>query len=535
LLTKEKKIKVISTKKPSFTQKYIQYFILAGIIFMAIALRWVTADFEMIGGPDSWWFYRHAQEIYSNHFQLPQWDALSYYPPGRPFEPSFGWSYTLAIFYAITQPFFPDLTLMKFSGLFVAVFASWVAIPAYLVGRMITNKWGGLTSALFAVLSPRFVLLSVAGVPDSDSVVVFYTFVAVLTTFYAIKKANKLDFGNFKNFYMSLIKYLPYTAPALLAYWLFAVNWSFSWYIYFIFLFFIPILILFKLLEAKIFRRESGFFSLTFQKIRESRNIIIPVVLIGLLGELISLFTHQSLYFIRTLDQQLIHGLSFLRADTLELAGLAILFTSLGVITGLSVSRVKGLLIGGAIGFIISILLLSSGISEEISLVDRSVSELQVIKLSLSGFGEISRTTGGAPIIFGVIGISGILLSKLIKKREITAFEYFLLFWIIVGLFLVTAGTRFSLLLLLALAVAGGFTIGHLVEFAKSRKRIGLAPQLYGLIIVGIVLLVADNVNYAYTLSGAVGIPQGWIDGLTWLKENADKNSLILTCGIMVT
>jgi|GEM_PF-1865727 len=514
----------------NFLQKYIQYFILAGIIFTALAVRWISADFEFIFGADSWWFYRHAGEIYNNNFELPKWDSLSYAPPGRPMDYYSGWSYTIAIFYAIAQPFSPDLTLMKFSGLFAAVFASFAAIPAYFVGRAITNRWGGLLTALFIVISPKFLAVSMAGYPDSGIAVVFYTFVSVLGTIYAIKKTDKLHFEDFNHFYKSLIRYLPHLIPALVAYWLFAVNWGFGWYMYFIFLLFIPALILFRIFEGKIFRHEPGRFNLILQKMRDSRNVTIPVILIGVFGEIISLSTYRWPFFTVPPHVQLIQGMGFLGAGVLQLAILAVLFVAIGVIAGLSVSRVKGLIIGGAVGFIFVFLLLPWGTSGGPSLVNQFVSELQPINLfSQSGFGIITSSMGSAPIILGGVGITIMILLKLFKKREITTFEYFILFWISASLVLVSTGERYSLMLAMALAAGSGCVIGNLVEILKGKKRSGLAPQIYGLIIFGILLLVADNVSHADVISEKSAIPQDWLESLLWLKENANTDSLVLS------
>jgi len=131
-------------------------------------------------------------------------------------------------------------------------------------------------------------------------------------------------------------------------------------------------------------------------------------------------------------------------------------------------------------------------------------------------------------MIIGGIGIAAIMLFRLIKRRDINPFEYFILFWIIVSLFLITAGERFSLMLMMSVAAASGLVVGNVVENLKNKKRHGLAPQVYGLIIFGILLLVADNLNYAYPASERSQVPQGWLPAMTWLKENADKNSLVL-------
>ncbi len=530
--TRGKKTVVKSSKQDSshqnFALKYAQYFILAGIIFAAIGLRWISADFQGLLGADSWWFYRHAEEIYNNNFEPPKWDILSYSPPGRPADYYMGWSYTIAIFHAITQPFLSGMTMMQFSGLFTPVFASLAAVPAYFVGRVITNRWGGLLAALFAVMSPKFVGVSLAGYPDSDAPVVFYTFLAILTTLYAIKKADRLNFETFKGFSLSLSKYLPYIAPALLAYWLFSVNWNFSWYIFFVFLFFIPVLALFRLIEGKLLRREKGF-AFVIQKIRESRNVVVPVLLIGVIGELISISTYTWPYFTIPLHQQMISGLNFLQAGPVVFSIFALLLVSLGGVAGLSLGRVKGLLAGSVICSAIVFVMLSSGVSgQQGTIVNQSIVELQPIQFSSAGYQTILWKVGSAPIIIGGIGILGVMFFKSIKRKEITAFEYFVFFWVIVSLFLITAGERFSLMLTMAVAVASGLVVGNIVEHLKSKKGTGLAPQVYALIIFGILLLAADNVNYAYPVGERSETSPQWLEAMTWLKDNADKNSLIL-------
>ncbi len=512
----------------AFIEKYIQYFLLAAIVLTAIGIRWISADFQVLLDADPWWFYRHAQEIYNNSFQPPKWDLLSYYPPGRPVNYYLGWSYTIATFYAMIHPFLPALSLMKFSGLFTPVFASLSAVPAYFVGRMITNRWGGLVTALLVVISPAFLTVSLAGDADSDSTDVFYTLLAVLTTLYAIKKADKLKFEDFKVFFKSLGIYLPYVIPAILAYWLFATNWNFSWYIYFIFLFFIPLLILFRFLEGKIFLREKGYLSLTYEKIVKSRNVVIPVILIGLLGELISSLTHGWPYNTIPIDEQLRGGLAFLHIGPLQITIFAILFASIGVIAGVAAGRLKGLVIGAAGGTIIAILLLS-GISGQTSLVNQSIAELQPIDLlSAQGISRIAEKLGNVPILLGMAGLIGITLFKLFTKKEIKTAEYFTLVWLIISLFLVSAGERFSLLVSIAIATAAGFMIGNFIEFSKHKKKT-LISAAYGLIVGGLVLQVYYSMGQADQTAQRFEVSNNWVEALTWLKDNADKDALVVS------
>ncbi|MFQ5970602.1 MAG: STT3 domain-containing protein [Nitrososphaerales archaeon] len=512
-----------------FTQNYIQYFILVGIIVGAITLRWVTADFHVLLDADPWWFYRHAEEIYNNNFEPPRWDLLSYYPPGRPVDYYLGWSYTLAIFYSVTHPFFPDLTLMKFSGLFVPIFASLSAIPAYFVGTLITNRWGGLLTAFLAVISPVFMAVSMAGYPDSDSVVIFYTFLAVLTTIYAIKKAEGLRLQNFHSSYNELIRYLPHLLPSIIAFWLFAVSWNFSWYIYYIFLFFIPLLILFRFLEAKIFRRQHGYLGLVYEKIRESRSVAIPIVLIGFFSQLISSLTYVWPYNTIPLHQQLVAGLIFLGAGILEITILTVVFISIGAILGASIGKLKGLFIGAAISAIIPVLLLS-GISGERLIVNQAIAELLPFNLfSSEGSEVIFQKIGSIPAFLGIVGLIGVMIFKLVTKREIRTAEYFALAWIIISMALVNAGARFSLLATIALATGAGFMLGNLVEFFKGRRKAVSAFILYGLIIIGVIFHANGSFNFANRVAESAQISQEWVDALTWLKKNADKDALVVT------
>jgi hypothetical protein len=508
-----------------FLQGYIQYVILAAIIAIGIAVRWVSADFTALLGADPWWFYRHAQIIYDNNFQPPQWDMQSHFPPGRPVNHQLGWPYTLAVFYAMFQS--ADLSLMKFSGFFVPVFASLSAIPAYFVARMITNRWGALITAFLAVITPHFIGVSVAGYPDSDSVVVFYSFLAVLTTLYAIKKGDKLKLENYRS-YKEVIKYLPYIIPALIVYWVFAVNWSFSWYIYFIFLTFIPLLVLFRFIEGKVFHREGGYISLLHQKVRQTKSVVIPIVLIGVFGQILSSFTNGWPYSTVTPDQQLIWGLIFLNAGVAGSIVFISVFVSVGTILGASLGRLKGLITGIAVSTVIAWLLFSGGITGQRLLVFDSIAELTPLDFAApGGFASITQRVGNLPALFGMIGLIGIFLFKLFTRREIKTVEFFALFWIIVSLSLTLAGERFSLLFGIAVAVAAGFLLGTLIEFFKRRRSL-ISAFFFIIVVVGLSLHLYDGVNRANTIAEGNRITPQTLQGLTYLKQTADKNALIV-------
>src|SRR5439155_23771360 len=209
--------------------KNSHYILLAIIILIGVGIRFYSVNTNIIFDYDPWWFFRHAQEILNNGFLPPKWDLFSYFPPGRPYNYESGWPYTLVGAYLVGQIFFPTLTLMKSSIVFIAIFAGGIcAIPAFFFGKHVTNKWGGLVTAMFATITPAFISVSMGGYPDSDAVVVFYTFLSLFATIYALEKRT------WKSIFL-----------AVAAFWLFAFNWNSSWYIYYFVVLFVPIYLIF--------------------------------------------------------------------------------------------------------------------------------------------------------------------------------------------------------------------------------------------------------------------------------------------------
>jgi dolichyl-diphosphooligosaccharide--protein glycosyltransferase len=454
----------------AFARKHIDIFILIGIIYLAIWLRLATANVDIILDYDPWFWFRHAEEILKNNFLPPKWDLLSYFPPGRPDDYQLGWSYTLAASYVLVKTLISNLTFMKFSIYFVAFFSGFCAIPAYFVGKMVTNKWGGLITAFFAVITPTFLGVSMAGYPDSDAVDVFYTFLVVLTTFYAIKSFSGLKS---KKTWFSI-------TLALVSCWLFAFNWNTSWYIFYILAGFIPIFIVFKIIESLIQRQErTSFSNLVATKIKENKNLILVIFLIGILGEALTFATsHWPFNTVPPLEQ-LINGFRFLSG--------------------------KGLI------------------------VDISVAELQPLNVfSREGFLTVVSRVGLVPIILAIIILPLIVIYKLFYKKKITTAEYFAIIWMIISFWLITHGIRFSLLFSMAVATASGFVVGNLVEFFEQRKNLFVLSTIYGIILFGLIWHISDNIYFSQQ-AGGMEVDQNWRDALNWLKANSDKDTLITT------
>jgi dolichyl-diphosphooligosaccharide--protein glycosyltransferase len=440
---------------------------LVAIFYFAVLVRWSTANFDYILDYDPWWFFRYAQELVQNNLIPPKWDILSYFPPGRPINFYLGWSYTIAIFYLIVKPF-TAITLMKFSGLFIAFFSAACAIPAYFVGKYVTNKWGGLTTAFFGTITPIFVSRSIAGYPAADAADVFWTFATVFTMLYAIK--NFKSFKDKKSWFA--------IALALASNWLFALNFNNSWYIYFFFLVFLPVLFVIRILEFFIYRKYEGSLGSKVKTFfKEFEYILFAIILIGIFGEVITQITSGWPFGTTPPIQNFFNAFGFLSNTAL--------------------------------------------------LVNISIAELQSLNVfSTQGFTQLISNIGFVPI-FLMFGLVAIILYKWIKKKSVSDAEYFTIIWLLATFWLITHGIRFALLFSIAVAASAGFVIGNLMELLKGKNHL-LVVTVYGILFFAMIWHLSDNLAFSANAKG-LDIGQNWKDALTWLKNNADKNANIAT------
>lgn len=213
---------------------------LAAIIYLSVYTRMSTINSPTVLDYDPFWFFRHAKEIVENGYKVPKWDTLSYYPPGRPYEPFQGWPYTIAIMYKILSSIISTITLTKVAIISPLIVAALTPIPAFFLGRLLSNNIGGLAVALFSVLTPALLGVSMAGYCDTDIVVVFYTFLSILTIFLAINQFKK-----------GWLRFIPFAIIAIFVSLLFVYNWGAGWLPQIFFLVLIPVYFIFKVLETK--------------------------------------------------------------------------------------------------------------------------------------------------------------------------------------------------------------------------------------------------------------------------------------------
>lgn len=425
--------------------------ILLTVVFLAYKSRTAQVP-DLVADYDPWWFYRHAKEILDNNLKPPKWDILSFFPPGRPFPSSSGWLYSIILFYKIIG-IFTDITFMKAAILSPAIMAAISVIPAYLLGKELSNEWGGLATAIFAVMTPVFVSVSLAGYLDTDVVVVFYSYLCVYTIFLAIKKP--------KWYFISL---------AVISNLLFVFSWWFGWYIILFFSTLIPILVLHYIIK----NYKKNKFKVNLKEMWNNlKNPLLPLIIIILVTNVI------------------------------------------GTVIGLGNAWV---FILTASGF-----RLGKGV-----IVNVSVAELQPVDvLTKSGFNSIIQRIGTIPSYFMLIGLPILVSYKLYKKEWPNIEEIFLFLWALITFYIILNGVRFALLFSVAVAASAGYVIGNIINYMKN-KDVLLRSTIFGLLAFLILLYTSQTLAYSMN-SGGYDISSNWIGMLDWLKNNADKKSLVAT------
>lgn len=421
------------------------------IAYLSVSVRLSTLSSPTVLDYDPWWFYRHAKEILENGYRVPEWDMLSYFPPGRPAEKFQGWPYTMVIFYEIARFFF-QISFTELAKLSPAIMAALATIPAFFLGRFLSNNWGGLATALFATLSPTLIGVSMAGYCDTDMVVVFYTLLSVFSVFLAIKKRSP-----------------PYYILAVLVNLAFVYSWGRGWIPLLLFTIFIPVFVIFRVIEEMIVQRRLRLNLIDI--VKKSKSILISLIIIIIATNVI--------------------GLLFNFGDV---------FTTL---------------VGGW--------LLISG---KKLLVNVSVAELQPLSIfTRAGFEAVVGRIGLAPTLFTLLGIPFLILFGFYKKMKVNYAEIYLFLWAMITFYLIVAGVRFSLLFSTATAVSAGYVIGSLIAYIKNNV---LKATFFGFTMI-LVLMFISNAIVIGTQGAGMQISNNWYDMLDWLKENADKDALIAT------
>lgn len=188
---------------------------LIAVFIFAFWIRGLNTVPDRILSYDPVFQYRFTKYI-ADFGVTPAWDELSYYV-GRAVTlnnyPPLMW-YITAFVYKL---FAAGATLKTIAAIMGAVFGAMIIIPAFLLGRELSNKYGGLMAAFLVGTAPQILVRTFGSSFDNDQLVLFFI---LLTTYLGIYAMRKRTVGSIS------LAVLGFTA--------FAMTWGMFWYPFFV-------------------------------------------------------------------------------------------------------------------------------------------------------------------------------------------------------------------------------------------------------------------------------------------------------------
>ncbi|MBI3412764.1 MAG: glycosyltransferase family 39 protein [Candidatus Aenigmarchaeota archaeon] len=436
--------------------------------FMALKLRATPA---LINPPwlpqfDSYWFYRYAKMTVDNRGSMPDWDPLSYFPPGRPTDKSTQfYTYLLAYSFMLGKQFLHDLSLVQSVKWTAAILASLSVFPAYFIGKYMGGRVAGLVSAILIAVSPS-ILVRTGADPDNDGAVVFLT----MFSFFAITRLIREP--NWKNTVLSIFSLS-----------LFSLSWYPFWYVVMISVGGLFLNVALSFVQSAIEKDKK----LLNEVVKETKPRLkyVSAVLLGIIAVPFMLGVNTLSYFggfilFGTNPQ----GSSIVNISVAELQKLNILSLS-----GWEqiIGRTAGLEFFGYI------------IPSMPQLVNYLAELVVIATLAYMSWNLYSKKRNVESSIFGLSTIIAFYLlllnSSLISFLQITTFvslvQYamfatfrrnrfmgsILLVWVIFTFYAISSGVRFTLLFAPAAAIALSVGLGELWIWA-NRKEAGLIQSI---------------------------------------------------------
>ena len=156
-------------------------------------------------------------------------------------------------------------------------------------------------------------------------------------------------------------------------------------------------------------------------------------------------------------------------------------------------------------------------------IVNISVAEMQPIKMS--DMKDILMTRVGILAAFGLPLYFFFTFKNLFSHGKISHREIFLLLWFFFMLVLISRGVRFTLLFTIPTVMLGSIGLSRAFHLAEKVEVKEIKILFVGILLTGVLYQFCLS-----TLPKTYGVVSHyWFDAMEWLKENADKNSLVIT------
>ena len=163
-------------------KKVIFYIVLILILVLAAYVRLIPAADGKFSSIDAYWHYRHANEILDHGYpgtalkevdgKMVEWDYMHDAPEGERVWKEF-LPYFMAYSYQFPGQFLvPDL--LAWARYIPVIFGVLAVLMMFLLVKELFWETAGLAAAFMYSLSQQFVVRSVAGFTDTDSLIAFF-------------------------------------------------------------------------------------------------------------------------------------------------------------------------------------------------------------------------------------------------------------------------------------------------------------------------------------------------------------------------
>ena len=127
--------------------------------------------------------------------RVPLWDELTYYTGHAisvPSNPPLLW-YVTVVFYQILKGI--GFSIITTASYMSAIYGAMIVIPAFLLGRELSNDYGGLLSGIFVGSVPQILVRTFGGSYDTDQFAIFFLILSLYFCLRLLKEKNIFNFS----------------------------------------------------------------------------------------------------------------------------------------------------------------------------------------------------------------------------------------------------------------------------------------------------------------------------------------------------
>lgn len=163
------------------------------IIVLSMHIRLLDYRWPYLRNIDSYMFLREMDEIVQNNGVYPAYDIYVRAPEGEErtapgaVAQIYPYQHLGAYSFMFFRAFFPNLQLWQYLIYLPAFLAALMAIPAYLIGRLLYDKRAGVLAAFFTVFDISIVSRTLGGDPDSDALQLLVPLIVMAVFLYTYK------------------------------------------------------------------------------------------------------------------------------------------------------------------------------------------------------------------------------------------------------------------------------------------------------------------------------------------------------------